>query len=117
MILSKKFASLLTFAFIFTGCAHQTMRGSVAMKTSESDAHVCLGEGEVKVGDKVTLFRNECTKRPTGAKIVSRPNVETFCEKRELGHGTVQQILNKHYSLVKFDPGVQFEEGTFVEKY
>ena len=95
-----------------SGCAHGLMRGSVAMKVSDTEAHVCIGEGEVKSGDRVTLFRNECT--PEGSSGRDGRGGGT-CEKRQLGMGTVQEILNDHYSVVKFDSGVKFEEGTFVE--
>jgi hypothetical protein len=81
------------------------------MKTSDSEAQVCLGKGEVDAGDRVTLFRNVCT--PTTGQ---RTQERVLCEKRESGKGTVQAVLNEHYSAVKVDPGVQFEEGTVVEK-
>lgn len=102
--------TITSFFFSFlAGCAHHLMRGSVAMKTSENEAHVCMGESEVKVGDKVTLFRNNCPPR------AGRGSGRT-CEKVKLGKGTVTQVINEHYSAVTFDPGVPFEEGTFVEK-
>src|SRR5689334_10544955 len=91
-----------------SGCAHSVMRGTVAMKTSDSEAHVCMGKGEVNASDRVTLFRNVCA--------AGSPRRRVLCEKREIGKGTVQGVLNEHYSVVKFDPGVEFEEGTFVEK-
>ena len=104
-----KFVSALGLAVALSGCAHGLMRGSVAMKTSESEAHVCLGQGEVKAGDRVELFKNVCVRGGSKGGGGS-------CEKRTLGKGTVQEVLNSHYSVVKFDSGVQFEEGTFVEK-
>ena len=102
---------LIAVLSLASGCAHGLMRGTVAMKISDTEAHVCMGKGEVAKGDRVTLFRNACTGiggRSGGA--------DPFCEKKELGMGTVEEILNEHYSIVKFDPGVQFSEGTFVEK-
>ena len=96
-----------------SGCAHSVMRGSVAMKTSENEAHVCMGKGEVAAGDRVTLYQNVCVgkggNRSGGAGGGS-------CEKKEVGMGSVQEVLNEHYSVVKFDQGVKFEEGSFVEK-
>lgn len=97
-------------ALILGGCAHGIMRGSVAMKAGENEAHVCMGEGEVKVGDHVALFMNKCKfKGPRGEGGAP-------CEKVRLGEGSVTEVLNKHYSVVRFEPGVSFEEGTFVEK-
>ena len=93
-----------------SGCAHNVMRGSVAMKTSENEAHVCLGKGEVKAGDRVTLYQNVCDKggRASGGG--------GSCEKKEAGMGSVLEVLNEHYSVVRFDQGVRFAEGSFVEK-
>jgi hypothetical protein len=101
-----------TLLLVATGCAHGTMRGSVAMKASNDEAHVCLGNNEVKAGDRVTLFKNVCTRNQGDAQIESFQS----CEKVRLGSGTVERILNEHYSLVKVDQGVSFEEGTVVEK-
>ncbi len=110
-----KASMILTTVMIATGlsgCAHSVMRGSVAMKTSENEAHVCLGKGEVAVGDRVTLYRNACV----GGGAGSADRGGASCEKKEVGMGSVQQILNKHYSVVRFDQGVQFDEGSIVEK-
>jgi hypothetical protein len=101
--------ALLTMA---NGCAHALMRGSVAMKSNDNEAHVCLGDNEVKAGDKVVLFKNVCAAARGGGK--SGPN--GTCEKVKLGEGTVERTLNEHYSVVKVNPGVPFEEGTVVEK-
>jgi hypothetical protein len=91
------------------------MRGSVAMKVSDTEAHVCMNKSEVKVGDRVTLFRNNCpSKGPRGRN--GDGGEAGGCTKVQLGQGTVTENLNEHYSVVKFDQGVQFEEGTFVEK-
>ena len=97
-----------------SGCAHSVMRGSVAMKTSENEAHVCLGKGEIAVGDRVTLYRNVCVGKGGGTGRSGYGSGS--CEKKEVGMGSVQEVLNEHYSVVRFDQGVQFEEGSFVEK-
>lgn len=93
-----------------SGCAHSMMRGSVAMKSSADEAHVCLGDNEVRAGDKVALFKNECGQSTGNGKGVPG------CKKVKLGDGTVERTFNEHYSLVKVDPGVPFQEGTIVEK-
>jgi hypothetical protein len=101
-------------ALLMLGCAtHATMRGSVAMKVSDTDAHVCLGNNEVKVGDKVQAFNNVCPKDTNGRG--RNAAVET-CKKDPIGSGIVTAILNEHYSVVSFDQGVKFTEGTIVEK-
>lgn len=108
----KKTITIITFISL-AGCAtHSTMRGSVAMKINENEAHVCLGNGEVKVGDKVNAFKNICTKELPQYRNNGFPP----CRKESIGSGIVTSLLNEHYSVVKFDKGVDFNEGTIVEK-
>lgn len=103
------------FAAGLTGCAHhQMMRGSVAMKANEREAHVCLGEDEVKVGDSVTAFRNACTLNSVDR--AERGTKGVTCKLEKIGRGKVVSLLNNHYSTVEFDRGVPFEEGTVVQK-
>lgn len=97
---------------VLSGCAHSAMRGSVAMKTSENEAHVCMDKSEAKVGEKVRLFTSKCA--PKGSP---KTKDGSYCEKVYLGDGVVTANLNDHYSVVKFDDGVKFEEGTFVETF
>jgi len=94
---------------MMVGCAHTTMRGTVAMKVNKREAHVCLGDNEVKAGDKVALFTNEC------GGAVGREGVIS-CKKVKIGGGQVLRTLNSHYSLIRVDSGVKFKEGTIVEK-
>lgn len=104
MKIYAKVLSLFLAAVALNGCAHGLMRGSVAMKISDQEAHVCMGDDQVKAGDKVALFKNVCRK---GGE----------CQKVRLGEGEVTRTLNNHYSVVKIQPGVTFEEGTIVEKF
>jgi hypothetical protein len=80
------------------------MRGSVAMKISETEAHVGLGDQEVKVGDKIILFKHSCIGGSSG------------CRRVKVGEGEIIRTLNHHYSVARINPGVSFEEGTIVEK-
>lgn len=97
-------------AFTLLGCAHGTMRGTVAMKVSDQEAHVCLGDNAVKAGDKVALFRNDCVGRG------QREGSAGSCRLVKIGEGQVERTLNEHYSVVRVGPGVTFGEGTLVEK-
>lgn len=97
----------LAIAFLAGGCAPSVHRGSVAMKISPTEAHVCLGVGEVAAGDRITLFRSVCTK---ATKTTPR------CEKKLIGHGTIKTILNEHYSIAAMDEGVDYLEGDIVER-
>ena len=107
-------ATALT-ALALSGCAHSMMRGSVAMKVSDNEAHVCMGDQDVKAGDRVTLFKNVCTGGKGGGARSGLGDTGS-CKKEKLGEGSVERILNEHYSVVKVNPGVQFEEGNIVEK-
>ncbi|MBY0517513.1 MAG: hypothetical protein K2P81_11420 [Bacteriovoracaceae bacterium] len=112
----KKCLIAIVLASLVTGCAtHSTMRGGVAMKVSDSEAHVCLGNGEVKEGDKVTAFYNDCQNITAGGGRNSGA-YGAPCVKTKLGEGKITKVLNDHYSVVEFDEGVKFTEGTFVEK-
>ena len=103
-----------------SGCAsHGFMRGNVAMKINEKEAHVCLGDGDIKVGDSVTFFENECFDE--NAIIDSSASgrtigIDALCELLVVGSGTVTKLLSNHYSLVKTEGNFSFNEGTLVER-
>ncbi|MFO0842274.1 MAG: hypothetical protein U0797_07720 [Gemmataceae bacterium] len=85
-------------------------RGVVAMKISDTAAHVCLNKDEVAVGDVVRLYRNVCRNTP-------RSNLLPWnCEKRALATCVVTEVLNEHYSVVTLPAGTEFKEGDFVER-
>ena len=106
----------LTLLFVLTSCAnHSTMRGSVVMKVNEREAHVCLGNGEVKVGDPIEAFVNDCKSSFAGESRNGGPS-GVKCVKKKIGEGSVMKTLNDHYSIVQFNEGVNFTEGTIVEK-
>ena len=97
--------SLFLMLGLAAGCGHTMMRGSVVMKTSDTEAHVCLGKDEVHVGDHVHLFHNDCSQ-------ASKP---IQCKRVAIGDGEVEQVLNDHYSLVRFPAGTAFAEGDTIE--
>jgi len=110
----KNLLMITTFLFLTSCASHSLMRGSVAMKVSDREAHVCMNDDEAKVGDRVMAFFNDCQKRNT---VDGKSGAYgTPCVKTELGKGTVTKILNEHYSVIQFDEGVKFSEGNFVEK-
>jgi hypothetical protein len=97
-----------SLALVLGACAanHAVMRGSVVMKINDTDAHVCLGVGEVKVNDTVRLYRNVCD---TGSK-------QPVCHRQDVADGRVRELLDSHYSVVVFPAGTPFQEGDTVEK-
>jgi hypothetical protein len=104
---------LITAALVsLASCAaHTSMRGSVVMKVSDTDAHVCLGDHEVNVGEPVRLYRNICTDKAQ-TKDAGLP---AHCRKEAIAKGEVTQLLNEHYSVVRFPAGTNFAEGDTVE--
>ncbi len=103
----------LLIAFVFAGCAH-TPRGTVAMKVNPGEAHVVLGVHEVKVGDRVAFFKNQC-KKPLGGVHQGVHN-DPVCERVKIGEGRVTRVINESYSVVHVDPGVEISEGMIVER-
>jgi len=101
----RSLARLLLPSLFFVGCAHSLTHGTIAMKVSDSVAHVSIHG--VKPGDTLVLYRNDCTGGGRG-------NVRT-CQRERLSEGRVSNILNEHYSEVQFPAGTKFSEGDFVE--
>lgn len=103
---------ILCMGLIITSCAsHRFMRGTVAMKTDDNTAHICLGNNDVKVGDKVRFYNNVC--KAVGGK---EADAYSDCEMKEIGTGNVTKLLNSHYSEVKTNGNFKFKEGTLVQK-
>jgi hypothetical protein len=84
------------------------MRGSVVMKIDPTTAHVCLGNGEVAVNDRVRLYKNVCE-----AAVGRKPS---SCKKTAIADGTVKELLDEHYSVVTFPAGTSLGEGNTIEK-
>lgn len=96
------------------GCATGIKRGHVVMKTADEVAHVATGENEMKVGDHVELYHNECTRLGGGEKGGGGPR---NCKKVSTGHGEVTDVLSPDYAEVKFPAGTKFTEGDTIEKH
>ena len=95
---------------IVSGCGVTAARGTVAMKIDDIVAHVSVGNKEVSVGDRMSLFRNECEKiRPVRS-------ARSQCKLVKLGEGTVIEVFNEHYSAIKFEHTLSYQEGDLVEK-
>lgn len=99
-------------AMLLGSCAHH--RGEVAMKANAREAHIGLGSDEVKPGDKVVFYNEECRRGGFG-RTSSSPGINE-CRDVTIGKGTVTRNLGKDYSVVKVEPGVEFKEGTKVKK-
>lgn len=114
-MLVKKYlsvASCVVILGLFSSCASKVKRGVVAMKISDTQAHVGIGGDELRVGDHVELYRNICKAAGRTQGIDSGPGA---CIKEARGHGEVLQTLSPDYSLVQFPSGTLFAEGDMIE--
>lgn len=100
---------------ILVGCVHTYMRGTVAMKVDENHAHVCLGKGSVKLGQKIVFYDNECDEGVVETEAGGAQVDSASCKMKKLGYGTITKVLNNHYSTVKLDKEFKFKEGQLVE--
>ena len=107
----KNLILITFFSLILSSCAHNFMRGTVAMKMDKNTAHVCLGDHDVKKGDKVIFYNNRCDRNDTREE-----GVGALCQMEKIGVGSVSKILNSHYSEVKIEGDFNFFEGTLVQK-
>lgn len=100
---------LLNVLLILASCAsrHTLMRGSVAMKVTESTGIACLESNQVKVGDTLTLLNNDCT----GSK---GKEGSASCKLVPGGKVEVTRIVNDHYSEFKTLEAASFAEGSIL---
>lgn len=107
---------LIAVTVFVSSCSPVAHRGSVAMKISENEAHVCLGQNEVTEGDRVVILRNVC--KPDSSLGSSKPGrrIPGKCELVRVGGGVIKDTLNEHYSVATIDAGVEYREGDIVEK-
>lgn len=101
----------LGLSLFMVSCAskHSMMRGSVAMKIDESKGIACLESDEVKVGDVLNLYNNECE----GAK---GKDGAASCKMVPAGKVEVTRLVNDHYSEFVTKDTVRFEEGSIIGK-
>lgn len=100
---------IIGFTAFLASCASTSIhRGVVAMKVSDSIAHVGLRQNEATVGDHVELYTNKCS---------SIKGEEQICKKISKGHGRITSIISSDYVSVEFDQGIVFQEGDFIEKH
>lgn len=102
MHISKVLTVLAVFA---AGCGHTGMNGSVVMASSPTEAHVCLVEGSVAVGDHVTILRHTC---------VSNGRAGRVCTNEPAGAAEVTELLGTHYASVRALGEAEIHEGDTV---
>ncbi|MBK26986.1 MAG: hypothetical protein CME70_23485 [Halobacteriovorax sp.] len=111
----KKLITFTTLALVLSSCSsamrHKFMRGTVAMKVDNKTAHVCLGENEVKKGDKISFYYQSCD-RPDPED----PGLKGLCTLEQIGTGKITRTFNNHYSEVTTDGSFKFSKGTLIQK-
>jgi hypothetical protein len=105
-ILSRSFVALAFTTVAACATGHQAMSGSVVMKVSDTEAHVCLFEQDAPIGARVQLYRHKC---------VSQAGKRYDCDKQPVAVGTIAHKMG-HYAMVTFPQGTQYEEGNTVEQ-
>jgi hypothetical protein len=111
--MSQALHILTAFTAGLAGCTHTFMKGNVVMKVNDQEGYVWLNENEAKVGDKVALFKSDCSTSGT-SRITS---ADAICRRVRIGDGEITQLINDHYSVIKTNPNVSVQEGMIVEKY
>ena len=96
------------------GCAHAPSRGSVAMRSSEDEVHVSLGDSEVRAGDQLSFYRNACY--PPQKKTHNWYHEVEDCSRFKIGDGQVVRTLDHNFSVARVSPGMSFDSETVVEK-
>lgn len=116
LTISRSFAALAlsTLAACAAG-GHGAMSGSVIMKVSETEAHVCLFEQDAPIGTRVQLYRHSCKSQYADPAKPSSNRTPYTCEKQAVAIGTISQKMGGHYAMVTFPQGTQYQEGYTVE--
>lgn len=99
------------FAIVFLACvpllsSAATKSGTITLKLNPSLIQVSLGDRDVVVGDRVSVFKKDCR---GGGK-------NPLCTIERVGGGAVSRVLNETYSEIQLDSGVHVSEGYIVER-
>ncbi len=105
---------LVTTFVLLQGCAHNHSSGSVLLTDHDGGAHVCLGEGEVSVGDAVDVFNVNCEQKMQSTVRTAR--VKTVCKKTKLGDAKVVEVTDDHFSRIEPTGALQLKAGQIVER-
>jgi hypothetical protein len=114
LVSARSFVALALSTLAACATGHSAMSGSVIMKVSDTEAHVCLFDHDAPVGSRVQLYRHQCK---TQYANPAAPNGRTpyACEKQAVAIGTISQKMGGHYAMVTFPQGTQYQEGYTVE--
>lgn len=92
-----------------TGCATSPKtKCKAAVSHSPTEYDVCIGDKQVKAGDKVEFFEKHCS--------VGGKNAARRCHNEKLGEGLVIKTLDEDLSTIKLDSEFEITESTIIEK-
>lgn len=106
----KAVSMVVLLSILIAGCAsrHERMKGSVAMKISESKGIACLFGESPKVGDELTLFENSCKETGSDKRAID-------CKMVESGSATITKMINDHYAEFETKQATPFQEGYMIK--
>lgn len=102
----KRIAVISVLALAALGCGHAAMSGSVVMLVSPTEAHVCLVEGNVAVGDIVRIRHHTC---------VNNGRAGITCSRADAGRAEVTERIGEHYVSVRALDGATIHDGDTVD--
>lgn len=105
-----KFCLSLVMMSLIIGCTHMHSRGTVVLSHSNNEVDICIGNTEVKVGDKLNFYQTSCVSTGTGR------NYKRNCTKLKIGEGEVISTLDEHFSTARLSSEFKVTESTIVEK-
>ena len=89
------------------------MRGTVTAKTNEETGVVSNGSYQTKVGDRFSLYHNECLKEK-GADRWAR-STKVFCKVKKVGEVEITKVLNERNSEFRTLSAIKFNEGSLIK--
>ena len=109
----RKILVLVCLLFV-SACSTGRARGAVAMKIDDETAHVCVGKTEMKTGDRVELYRSECSP----SIRIGKPGTTKLgaCKLNRIADGEITSTLNEHYAVMKLSRPSVYREGDIVER-
>ena len=103
---------MILASFLLVSCAskHNIMKGSVALKVSDTKGIACLYGEDPQVGDKLVLYANKCEEVARGSTISGMS-----CKMVKSGEASINRLVNDHYAEFETTSPVSFKEGYTVE--
>ena len=108
-----KITALILILGTMYSCAsrHTMMQGTVAMKIDNSSGIACMEANQMKVGNTLYLYNNDCS----GKEASPREGKGISCKLVKVGQVEVTRLVNDHYSEFKTLTNTSFSEGSVIK--